>query len=587
MDSANDQNQVMEEKIKSAFGLWSEHPYFDELTRKELQELTDPKELEDRFYTDLEFGTGGLRGIIGAGTNRMNKYVIRKVTQGLADYLIRSGRKGEVVIAHDSRHFSREFSLEAALILAANGIKAYLFDDLRPTPLLSFAVRYLKADAGIIVTASHNPKEYNGYKLYNEYGEQIMPDLADQLLSIIRDRQEWVDIVPMDQAEAVASGLLAPLGDEVDRAYLQEVTGLALYPDLIRSWGHELKIVYTPLHGAGNVLVRKVLADLGFSHVQVVKEQERPDPDFTTVPYPNPEIPTTFALAQKLGEETGADLILATDPDSDRLGVMVRDSSGRLTYLTGNEMGVLLNYYILTQKRALGILPEKAFVIKTIASTDMVDDLCHSLGVRVESVLTGFKFIAAREREVEEGEGGEYQFGFEESIGYRAGTFVRDKDGIIAAALVSEAALYYRIREGKTLPDVLKELYGQIGYYGEDTVSMGFEGREGKEKMDSIMETLRHTDLPLLGPLAVEKIDDYELRQGRNLETGLTYALTLPRSNVLRYGLKGGGFVMARPSGTEPKIKFYFCIKGATYETMSANLQQVKEDFLGRIKRLL
>lgn len=576
--------------IEERFKLWSEHPYFDAEFHQELKNITDLKEIEDRFYTDLEFGTGGLRGILGAGTNRMNKYVIRKVTQGLADYILKHSSEGKqkgVVIAYDSRKFSREFALEAALVLANNGVKAYLFDALRPTPELSFAVRTLHALAGIVITASHNPKEYNGYKLYWEDGGQVPPEQADRILSCIQERNSWVDIELLSEERALASGLLVIIGEELDRVYLDKVKSLALHPQLINEYGSQLNIVYTPLHGAGNILVRQALAELGFTNVFVVPEQELPDPDFTTVPYPNPEIPTTFDMARKLGFLKQADLLIATDPDSDRLGVVVLDNKGAYQLLTGNQVGVLLTYYILSQKKILGTLPDKATIIKTIASTDLADEVARSYGVAVENVLTGFKFIAEKEKELEESKRGVFQFGFEESYGYLAGDFVRDKDGVIAAVLLADAALFYKHTKGFDLTQVLATIYSEFGYYLEDQESIVLKGKSGIEEMAKIMTTLREAEIRELGGIPIETVDDYEQGLGKLSGDSTTYPLYLPRSNVLRFSFKGGGFVMARPSGTEPKIKFYFSVKGENQSTLKETLDKVKTEMLEIVHKVL
>lgn len=576
--------------IEEQYQLWSENPYFDEDIRRELLEIKDPKEIEDRFYTDLEFGTGGLRGILAAGRNRMNKYVVRKVTQGLADFISEHGPQGKergVVIAYDSRRLSPEFALEVALVLAHNGIKAYLFESLRPTPELSFAVRYLHTLAGIVITASHNPKEYNGYKVYWEDGGQVPPEQADRIFAKIKEREDWLGIEPLPEEEARSQGLLVMIGEEIDRTYLKRVQALAIHPELSKKAGTKLKIVYTPLHGAGNHLVRKALAQAGFSSVFVVPEQEQPDPEFTTVPFPNPEIPSTFDLARGYAVDQGADLIIATDPDADRLGIAVRDASGSYIQLTGNQAGVLLEHYILGQKQTLGTLPAKATVIKTIASTDLADEVARSFDVKVENVLTGFKFIAEKVNEMEEEGWGEFQFGFEESYGYLAGNFVRDKDGIIAAVLLAEAALYYKIKGGRTLIEVIEEIYRQFGYYIEDQKSFTLEGIEGKTEMAKIMHHLRTTEISAIGGIPVERVDDYDQRFGKRITNGEVYVLTLPRSDVLRFSFHGGGFVMARPSGTEPKIKFYFSIRGDKQEGLAETLQQVKDDILGRVQEVL
>ena len=576
--------------IEERYKLWSANPYFDNDFQQELKNITDPKEIEDRFYTDLEFGTGGLRGILGAGTNRMNKYVIRKVTQGLAEYILNHSSEGKqrgVVIAYDSRKFSREFALEAALVLANNGVKVYLFDALRPTPELSFAVRNLRALAGIVITASHNPKEYNGYKLYWEDGGQVPPEQAERILSCIQERKSWVDIELLSEEKALSSGLLVIIGEEIDRVYLDKVKSLALHPQLIGDNGSCLKIVYTPLHGAGNILVRQVLAELGFSDVFVVPEQELPDPEFTTVPNPNPEISSTFDLAKQYGLKRQADMLIATDPDADRLGVVVRDNKGAYQLLTGNQVGVLLTYYILSQKKILGILPDKATIIKTVASTDLADEVARSYGVAVENVLTGFKFIAEKEKELEESKRGVFQFGFEESYGYLAGDFVRDKDGVIAAVLLAEAALFYKYTKGLDLTQVLATIYLKFGYYLEDQESIVLKGKSGIKEMAKIMTTLRESEISELGGIPIETVDDYDRGLGKSTSHNTTYPLYLPRSNVLRFSFKGGGFVMARPSGTEPKIKFYFSVKGENDSTLKETLEKVKTEMLEIVHKVL
>lgn len=565
------------------YQLWSQNEYFDSLTREELIQLTDQKEIEDRFYTDLEFGTGGMRGIIGAGTNRMNRYVVRKVTQGLADHIISIGkeykRKG-VVIAYDSRHFSADFAREAALVLAHNGVKAYIFEELSPTPVLSFAVRYLKAVAGIVITASHNPQEYNGYKIYWEDGGQIPPEQADVISEKIQERKDWTGIQLADEKEAQNQGLFSWIGKEVEQAYFDKVQELMIHPELIHEAGDQLKIVYSPLHGAGNKFVRSILEQAGFHSVYVVAEQEKPDPFFTTAPLPNPEIPSTFDLARRYGEKLGADLLLATDPDADRLGVVIQNSQGDYVQLSGNQIGVLLMQYLITEKQRQRTLPDKATIVKTVASTDLADQIAHDRGIKVENVLTGFKFIAEKEKEMEEQGWGTFLFGFEESYGYLAGDFVRDKDGIIAALLVCEAALYYKKMEKKSLIDVLEQIYQQYGYYIEEQISFTFKGKDGKDKIQQIMDQLREEEIHSLGGQAVCTISDYEKRMETDLIHHRTYALTLPRSNVLRFSFHGGGFAMARPSGTEPKIKFYFSVKGCDPETAREILNKVKASLI-------
>ncbi len=572
------------------FKLWSEHPYFDAGFQEELKNITDPKEIEDRFYTCLEFGTGGLRGVCAAGTNRMNKYVIRKVTLGLAEYIISyspEGKKRGVVIAYDSRRFSREFALEAALVLVHNDIKVYLFDALRPTPELSFSVRHLQALAGIVITASHNPKEYNGYKLYWEDGGQVPPEQADSILAFIQKHESWVDIGLMSQEQALASGLLVMIGAEIDRQYLDKVNSLALNPQIIKEHGDLLKIVYSPLHGAGNILVRKALSELGFSDLTVVAEQELPDPEFSTVTSPNPEIPSAFDLAKQYGQKKEADLLIATDPDSDRLGVAVRDNQGTYQLLSGNQIGVILILYILSQKKISGTLPDNATIIKTIASTDLADEVAWAYGAAVENVLTGFKFIAEKEKQLEENKKGVFLFGFEESYGYLAGDFVRDKDAVIAAVLIAEAALFYKLTKGYNLTQVLTEIYSEFGYYLEDQESIVLKGKSGLEKMAQIMTALREADIRELGGIPIEKIDDYERKSGKLMADNKSYPLDLPRSNVLRFSFKGGGFVMARPSGTEPKIKFYFSVKGSDKDLLAQTMNNVKSEMLVTVNKVL
>ncbi len=577
--------------IQERYLLWSTHPYFDEATREELRNIAgNPTEIDDRFYRDLEFGTGGMRGIMGAGTNRMNRYVIRKATQGLSEYLkenVQDAATRGVAIAYDSRRHSTEFAREAALVLAGNGIKAYVFESLRPTPELSFTVRHLGCVAGIVVTASHNSKEYNGYKVYDEDGGQSPPRQADAILAKIEARENWLDIELMEEKEAIRRGFLVYIGQNIDEVYLRQVRMLALHPELIREQGGELGIVYTPLHGAGNQMVQRMLRENGFSQLFVVPEQEDPDPEFSTVEYPNPENPAALALAWKYGEARNADLVVATDPDGDRLGIVARKTlDGPFAQLSGNQAGIILAYYLLSQKKQLGILPEKAVLIKTIASTDLADEVGKAFGVRVESVLTGFKFIAEKEKEMEDAGTGIFQMGFEESYGYLAGDFVRDKDGVIAALLFAEAALHYKIAERRTLWQVLEEISIRFGYYHDGQESFEFPGKEGQEEMEQIMEILRKTEITEIGGLTVEHQDDYELRHGKNRLTGEDYPLTLPKSNVLRFSFLGGGFVMARPSGTEPKIKFYFSVKGTGSE-LEETFAQVKRAWLERIQNIL
>ena len=567
--------------FEERYQFWLTSPYFDEATKEELANIQDKKEIEDRFYTDLEFGTGGMRGVLGAGTNRMNIYVIRKVTQGLADLIRENGGQNKgVVIAYDSRHYSAVFARETALVLARNGIKAYLFTSLRPTPELSFAVRFLRAQAGVVITASHNPKEYNGYKVYWEDGGQVPPRRADQIIAYMNLHKRWDDIFPLPEDEARAQGLLVEIGEDIDQQYLTQIKELALYPDLAREKGKNLNIAYTPLHGAGKELVKRLLTELGYNLI-TVPEQETEDPDFTTVPYPNPEIPSAFDLVKKYGTQHNAQILIATDPDADRMGVALQTAPGEYKQLTGNQIGIILTYYLLTQKQKLGLLPADPVVIKTIASTDLVDELAQALGVKVENVLTGFKFIGEKVQEMNRLRSGTFQFGFEESYGYLAGDYARDKDAVGTSLLLAEAVLYYQEKEGRTLFQVLEEIYQKYGYYLDDQISLTFTGKEGKEKIAGIMAKLRQRSVDSLGGIPLEAIEDYQLGIGKKLaEPERTYELKLPKSNVLRFSFQGGGFVMARPSGTEPKIKFYFNLKGKEPADLEKTLAGVKKDLL-------
>jgi len=574
-----------EEKFKT----WTENRYFDDQTREELLNIKDPKEVEDRFYTNLKFGTGGLRGVLGAGTNRMNKYVIRKATQGLADTIKNLGeeacRRG-VVIAYDSRRCSPEFALETALVLACNGIKAYLFDYLRPTPELSFAVRYLKTIAGVNITASHNPREYNGYKVYWEDGGQIPPDKAEQILTEIYKRPGW-EVEIISEREARNKGLLITVGEDVDRAYIEEMKKELLYPELTSAEGQKLKIVYTPLHGAGGMLTTRVLKEIGFTSLCIVLEQQNPDMDFPTVHSPNPENPQVFELALDYAGEQEADLVLASDPDGDRLGLYAIDRNARYRRFNGNQIGVLLTYYLLSHKKRLGRLPADAVIVKTVATTDLGDAVARQFGVQTVNVLVGFKYIGEQIKEMEEKGWGTYQFGFEESFGFLAGTYARDKDAVQAAALLAEAALYYRETENKLLPDVMEEIHRLCGYYHDEQVAMNFHGKEGLECMNNIMDVLRQEKKTEIGGIPLKSIEDYLTSKRLFLKEGREEQINLPKANVLRFSFQGGGFVVARPSGTEPKIRFYFCARGNSPDQLRHNIKIIQEDFLGQIKSLL
>ena len=542
------------------------NPYFDEATKEELKSIAeDENEIKERFYMDLEFGTAGLRGIIGAGTNRMNIYVVRRATQGLANYIAKVDKKSQgVAIAYDSRHMSPEFAQEAALCLAANGIKAYIFETLRPTPELSFAVRHLGCVAGINVTASHNPPEYNGYKVYWEDGAQITPPHDSGIMGEVKAISDWNTVKTMDKAEAEKAGLFEVIGKEVDDAYMAELKKQVIHMDAIQAEGKNLKIVYTPLHGTGNIPARRILKELGFENVYVVKEQELPDGDFPTVSYPNPEAAEAFELGLKLAKEVDADLVLATDPDADRLGVRVKDKNGEYHDLTGNMSGCLLANYEISQRKAVnGSLPEDGALIKTIVTTNLADAIAKGYGVKLIEVLTGFKFIGQQILGFEKSGKGSYLFGFEESYGCLIGTYARDKDAIVATMALCEAAAYYKT-QGKTLWDAMIEMYEQFGYYKDDIKAVTMKGIEGLQKIQDIMNSLRQNPPAEFAGHKVVAVRDYKADTIKNLETGEVTPTGLPNSNVLYYELTNDAWVCVRPSGTEPKVKFYYGVKGTS-----------------------
>ena len=551
---------------KEVYEQWIANPYFDEATKEELKSIAeDENEIKERFYMDLEFGTAGLRGIIGAGTNRMNIYVVRRATQGLANYIAKVDKKSQgVAIAYDSRHMSPEFAQEAALCLAANGIKAYIFETLRPTPELSFAVRHLGCVAGINVTASHNPPEYNGYKVYWEDGAQITPPHDSGIMGEVKAISDWNTVKTMDKAEAEKAGLFEVIGKEVDDAYMAELKKQVIHMDAIQAEGKNLKIVYTPLHGTGNIPARRILKELGFENVYVVKEQELPDGDFPTVSYPNPEAAEAFELGLKLAKEVDADLVLATDPDADRLGVRVKDKNGEYHDLTGNMSGCLLANYEISQRKAVnGSLPEDGALIKTIVTTNLADAIAKGYGVKLIEVLTGFKFIGQQILGFEKSGKGSYLFGFEESYGCLSGTYARDKDAIVATMALCEAAAYYKT-QGKTLWDAMIEMYEQFGYYKDDIKAVTMKGIEGLQKIQDIMNSLRQNPPAEFAGHKVVAVRDYKADTIKNLETGEVTPTGLPNSNVLYYELTNDAWVCVRPSGTEPKVKFYYGVKGTS-----------------------
>ena len=551
---------------KEVYEQWLSNPYFDEATKEELKNIAeDDNEIKERFYMDLEFGTAGLRGIIGAGTNRMNIYVVRRATQGLANYIAKVDKKSQgVAIAYDSRHMSPEFAEEAALCLAANGIKAYIFESLRPTPELSFAVRHLGCVAGINVTASHNPPEYNGYKVYWEDGAQITPPHDSGIMGEVKSISDWNTVKTIDKAEAEKAGLFQVIGKEVDDAYMAELKKQVLHMDAIKAEGKNLKVVYTPLHGTGNIPARRILKELGFENVYVVKEQELPDGDFPTVSYPNPEAAEAFELGLKLAKEVDADLVLATDPDADRLGVRVKDKNGEYHDLTGNMSGCLLANYEISQKKAInGSLPEDGALIKTIVTTNLADAIAKGYGVKLIEVLTGFKFIGQQILGFEQSGKGSYLFGFEESYGCLIGTYARDKDAIVATMALCEAAAYYKT-QGKTLWDAMIDMYEQFGYYKDAIQSVPMEGIEGLQKIQEIMNSLRQNPPAEFAGHKVVAVRDYKADTITDVATGAVEPTGLPNSNVLYYELTDDAWVCVRPSGTEPKVKFYYGVKGTS-----------------------
>ena len=551
---------------KEKYNEWCTSEIFDEATKNELKAITDDNEIKERFYKNLEFGTAGLRGIIGAGTNRMNKYTVTQATQGLANYIKKVGGEGRgVAIAFDSRNMSIEFSRWAALCLNANGIKTYRFETLRPTPELSFAVRYLNCIAGIVITASHNPAEYNGYKVYWEDGAQIVPPVDKGIMDEVNNVTDFSCIKEMTLEDATAAGLYNVIGEEVDNAYIGELKKLVLRPEAIQA-EKNMKIVYTPLHGTGNLPVQRILKEIGFENVYVVPEQEKPDGNFSTVTYPNPEDKKAFELALKLGKEVDADLVLATDPDADRLGVYAKDSkTGEYMPFTGNMSGLLIAEYELAQKKEKGILPENGALITTIVSSNMAGAITKEYGIKLIEVLTGFKYIGEQMKNFEKTHEYEYLFGYEESYGCLIGTHARDKDAIVAVMALCEAAAYYKT-QNLTLWDQMINIYEKYGYYKESQISITMKGIDGAEKIKAILENMRNNPPRKFGSFDVIESRDYKLGTIENYKEGTKSNTTLPVSNVLYYQLNDDAWVCVRPSGTEPKIKFYIGVKGTSME---------------------
>ena len=565
---------------KSKFQFWLENDYFDEATKQELSAIKDDeKEVEDRFYKDLEFGTGGLRGVIGAGTNRMNVYTVRKATQGLANYILKQDSdKKSVAIAYDSRRMSPEFADTAACCLAANGIKAYVFESLRPTPELSFALRTLGCISGIVVTASHNPPEYNGYKVYWEDGAQITAPKDKEIIAQVNAITDYNTVKTMDKDAAKAAGLYEVIGAEIDDAYMAELKKQIIHPEVIAEVADDIKIVYTPLCGTGNKPVRRVLSELGFKHVYVVPEQENPDPNFTTLDYPNPEDPKAFTYALRLAKEKDADIVLATDPDADRLGVYAKDTkTGEYVPFTGNMSGMLIAEYILREKTKTGTMPENPALVTTIVTTNMADVITKAYGVKMIEVLTGFKFIGEQIKLFEQTGSNNYVFGLEESYGCLAGTHARDKDACVAVMCLCEVAAYCK-KEGKTLWDMMLEMYEKYGYFKETQYTITLKGVDGARQIAEIMDKLRKNPPKAFGDLKVLRFRDYEEDKIVDMETGSVTGTGLPKSNVLYFELPDNFWCCARPSGTEPKIKFYMGVKGSSLADAADKVTKLTED---------
>ena len=569
----------MDENVKKNYEYWCTSPIFDDATKSELKSLEgNEDEIFDRFYRELEFGTGGLRGVIGAGTNRMNFYTVGKATQGLANFINKQGAAAKgVAIAFDSRRMSPEFADTAACVLAANGIKAYIFDSLRPTPELSFALRTLGCTAGIVVTASHNPPEYNGYKVYWEDGAQITAPKDAQIIGEVNAIKDYAEIKKMTTEEAKDAGLYEVIGKEIDDKYMEALKKLVLHPEAIKQMASSLKIVYTPLHGTGNVPVRRVLNELGFEQVTVVPEQELPDGNFPTVSYPNPEDKKAFALALDLAKKIDADLVLATDPDADRLGVYAKDTkTGEYKVFTGNMSGMLICEYEMSQKKALGILPENGALVTTIVSSNMAQAVAKEYGMKFIECLTGFKYIGEQIKFFEQTGSNEYVFGFEESYGCLVGTHARDKDAVVAVMALCEAAAYYKT-QGITLWDQMLNIYNKYGYYKEDLFTMTFKGADGAKKMQDMMDAYRKNTPKQVGAYKVLRLRDYKNDVITDLATGETTPTGLPKSNVIYFELENDAWFCVRPSGTEPKIKFYAGIKGNSLDDSAKKLDELME----------
>jgi len=560
-------------RVQTQYQLWLDDPSIDARTKEELLAIReDAKEIEDRFYKDLEFGTGGLRGVIGAGTNRINIYTVGRASQGLAQYVRGTGTQApSIAIAYDSRHMSPEFALEAALVFAGNGIKAYVFEALRPTPQLSFAVRQLGATAGVVITASHNPPEYNGYKVYGADGGQLVPEFAEQVIAEVQGVDSFDKVKKLSQAEAEAQGLLQWLGADMDAKYIEVVAAVSQNPEAIQEISDDFRIIFTPLHGTGNMPVREVLKKVGFGQVRVVAEQEQPDAQFSTVKSPNPEEREAFTIAIEQAKAWNADIIVGTDPDADRMGAVVKDPNGEYFVLTGNQSGAIIVNYLLSSLKEKGQLPANGVIIKTIVTSEMGAVIASHYGIPTLNTLTGFKYIGEKMTGFEQTGEHTFLFGYEESYGYLAGDYARDKDAIIAAMLICEAAAYYK-KQGQTLYDVLQELYASFGYFLEKLESKTLKGKDGVEQIRRIMEAWRTSPPSEINGISVAEIEDYE--QGIN---------GLPRENVLKFKLADGSWFCLRPSGTEPKIKFYFAVQGSSNAGAAQQLDGIIQYVLSRV----
>ena len=571
----------MDTKWREKAQTWLTNPKLDPQLRIELEKMDD-KAQEDAFYTDLQFGTGGMRGIVGVGTNRMNIYTIRRANVGFSKYLLNrypNGLHRGVVIAYDNRHYSQEFALESAKVLASYGIKVYLFSSLRPTPELSFAVRYLNAIGGIVITASHNPPQYNGYKIYDHNGCQLVPELADKVIGYVEECEDVFGIEVISEEEAKNKGLLVYIDEEIDQAYLKQVKTIQLNPNLDKS---SLKIVFTPLHGTSIRLVQQLLPECGYTNFYVVESQCIPDPNFSTVKSPNPEDGSAFELAIQLGKARDADILMATDPDADRVGLAVKNNEGEYTLLTGNQTGALLIHYILTQRKQQGTLPKNGVVFNTIVTSDFGGHIARTFGLEVQSTLTGFKFIGEKAEEIRS-QGKEFVFGYEESYGYLIADFVRDKDSIQSVLMCAEMAAYYKL-QGKSLLDVLNELYETYGYYYESLVNINLVGIEGLQKIDKILSDYRDNPPKVVNNVDVKVIEDYLI--SKRYEDGKISDLTLPKSNVLKYILTDGSWFVLRPSGTEPKLKIYIGVKGNSLTDSKTKNEKIKQYILERIDKI-